>query len=101
MEDSRVVAGNLIAAARNIATNTEVGQLADAKDLQLVLSRIDTTRPFFVICAKDTVLNQLAGLGTLEFPLSNVRRHRSLPATSCTSPPVRHTATCPTTNPSN
>jgi len=79
MDDNRIMAGNLLALARTIAVDTEVDQLADGGDLRACLSRVDSARPFFVICANDTVLNQVAGTGTLQLRLSNVRTHRLEP----------------------
>lgn len=79
VRENRIIAGNLIADARAVPGNTEIAQRPTASDLQLHLSRIDAVRSFFVTCAKDTVVSQLAGTGTLEFQLGNVRRHRLAP----------------------
>lgn len=79
MQENRILAGNLIAAAHELPVNTEVALVPSATDFQLHLSRVDTARPWFVICAKDTVVSQLAGTGSMQFQLSNVRWHRMEP----------------------
>lgn len=79
MRDNRIVAGNLIDIARGLPPDTEVAQLSEAADFQLHLARIEADRPFYVICAKDVVLSQLAGTGIVRFQLGNVRAHRMRP----------------------
>lgn len=79
MDDNRALAGNLLAAARKIPANTEIAQLTQSSDLHMQLSRIDAAPPYFVIYEADSVLNQLAGTGTLECRLSNVRWHGLVP----------------------
>ena len=48
-------------------------------DPQLHLSRNDRPQPFFLICAKDTVLVALSGDARVEFTDSSVNWHRLLP----------------------
>lgn len=65
--------------AKKLGPYDERPMLPDEIDLQLHLSRNDRTQPFYLICAKDTLIAQLSGDGRVEFKGTSVKHHSLTP----------------------